>query len=236
VSTTLTSAAPGVSISYAAPTADVSATGLRFGVQGVGTAGPAQVLTVVNNGSAPLVVSGVLLGGADPDDFLVGDRCQLPVAVGSSCEIGVRFHPQVTGARSATLTLLTNAASAPPAVALSAGTSVGGRGPAGRVELLRCQPAARRGHGSAVLVAEVCAGRVVRGSVKFTVTGASTRARLVRGAVVFATGAEVAVPRGGLELVLTEKRRVTPGRYTLVLRHRYHGRWVTRRLRIAVRT
>ena len=68
-----------------------TASPLHFGSQAVGTAGPAQVLDVVNNGAAPLVVSGVLLGGADPDDFLVGDRCQLPVAPGTFCELWVHF-------------------------------------------------------------------------------------------------------------------------------------------------
>jgi Ca2+-binding RTX toxin-like protein len=123
VSMALSSAPPGVSITYAAPTADASETAMRFGTQAPGTAGPAQTLTVANKGSAPLVVSAVLLGGDDPDDFLVGDRCQQPVAVGSSCQVGVRFHPQATGARSATLTVMTNAPSPPAAVALSGGPS-----------------------------------------------------------------------------------------------------------------
>jgi hypothetical protein len=239
VSMALASAPPGVSITYAAPTADESTATMHFGAQAQGTAGPAQTLTVKNNGSAPLVVSGVLLGGADPDDFLVVDRCQLPVSVGASCQVGVRFHPQVSGGRSATLTLLTNAATAPAAVALAGGTSVGGKGPAGKVDLLSCKPpesrAMKRNHTLSAAIADECTEKLVRGSVKFTVTGASTRAKLVRKAIVFATGAEVATPDGGSELVLREKRQVIPGRYTLVLRHRHRGRWVTQRLRIAVR-
>jgi Ca2+-binding RTX toxin-like protein len=119
----LTSDPPSVSITYAVPTADESTTTMDFGTQPPGTASPAQTLTVTNKGSAPLVVSGVQLGGDDPDDFLVGDRCQQPVPVGSSCQVGVRFHPQATGARSATLTVLTNAPSPPAAVALSGGPS-----------------------------------------------------------------------------------------------------------------
>ncbi len=234
VSTTLTSASPGVSITYLAPTSDESTTSMHFGSQAVGTAGPAQVLVVKNDGSAPLVVSGVLLGGVNPDDFLIGDRCQQPVTVGSSCEIGVRFHPQVAGARSATLTLLTNAATAPPAVALAAGTSVGGKGPAGKVDLLSCELTSKRKHRSPTPIAEVCKDKVVRGTVKFTVEGASTRAKLVRKAKVFATGAQVATPHGGSEIVLNEKRALRTGVYTLILRHRHRGRWVARRLRIAV--
>ena len=124
VSMTLSTAGPGVSITYAAPTADVSAAALHFGIQAPGTTGPAQAITLTNKGSAPLVVTGVLLGGADPGDFMVGDRCRQPVPPGSSCQLGVRFAPQVAGARAATLTLSTNAASPPPAVALSGGASL----------------------------------------------------------------------------------------------------------------
>jgi hypothetical protein len=228
-----------VSITYAAPTADVSAASLHFGSQAAGTVGPAQVLSVKNTGSAPLVVSGVLLGGANPDDFVIGNRCQLPVAVGSSCEIGVRFHPQVSGTRSATLTLLTNAASAPPAVALTAGTAVGGKSPAGKVDLLSCKPTAKgaseRHHRTLVPVMAVCKEKVVRGSVKFTVTGAATRATIMRGGKVLATGARLATPHGGSEIVLNERRALRPGRYMVILRHRHRGRWITRRLRLLLR-
>jgi hypothetical protein len=66
-----------------------------------------------------LIVSGVLLGGYKPDDYLIGNRCQRPVAVGASCQIGVRFAPQTKGKSSATLTLLTNAHTPPLPVALS---------------------------------------------------------------------------------------------------------------------
>jgi hypothetical protein len=74
---------------------------------------------VTNHGSAPLIVSGVQLGGSKPDDYLISNRCQRPIAIGASCQIGVRFAPQAKGKSSATLTLLTNAKTAPPAVALS---------------------------------------------------------------------------------------------------------------------
>ena len=239
VSAPTPSTAPsGVSITYAAPIADESTTSMHFGTQAPGTAGASQTLTVKNNGSAPLVVSGVLLGGPDPGDFLMFDRCQQPVAVGSSCEIGVRFAPQVSGGRSATLTLLTNAANASPSVALTGGTTVGRPGLAGKVELLTCKStgdrALQRGRGAAP-VGEACREKVIRGTVKFTVAGASTRAKLVRGAKIFATGAEVATPQGGSELVLTERRRVKPGTYGLILRHRHDHRWITHRLRIALR-
>jgi hypothetical protein len=239
VAMALSSAPPGVSITYAAPTAVASQTALRFGTQAPGTAGPAQTLTVANKGSAPLVVSAVVLGGDDPDDFLVGDRCQQPVPVGSSCQVGVRFHPQATGARAATLTVLTNAPSPPAAVALSGGPSADARGPAGKFELLTCEPIVetvvpRKGRGAAV-GRETCTGKLVRGTVKFTATGSSTRATIVRGRRVFATGVTVPKARGDSLLVLTDGRALKRGTYTLILRRRQGHRWITRRVPIFLR-
>jgi Glycine rich protein len=240
VSMGLSSDAPSVALTYAAPTADVSpTTPMHFDLREPGTTSPAKILTVTNNGSAPLDVSAVLLGGSDPGDFLFNDRCQQPVAVGSSCEVGVRFSPQVSGARSATLTLLTNAAIAPPAVALLAGASAAAKvakGPAGEVELLSCRPMIKLHEGRLTAVrSERCAGKVVHGRVRFTAVGASTRASLVRGRVIFAAGASVPTARGGSELVLAERRPVRHGTYTLILRRRHGRRWVTRRLPLILR-
>jgi hypothetical protein len=224
VSMGLSSAAPSVAITYAAPTAEESTTTMHFGVQAPGTAGPAQILTVKNSGSAPLVVSRVVVGGSDPGDFVIGDRCQEPVAVGSSCEVGVRFYPQVAGARSATLTLSTNAASAPPAVALAGGAT----------ELLTCRPQVAANVGDTTAVAtDVCTSKLVRGSVKLTAT--STHASLVRGRVIFATGRTVRTSHGPSELLLGERRPVRPGTYTLILRQRHDRRWVTHRQPLILR-
>lgn len=238
----LTSATSGIAFTYAAPTADESPAAMHFGVQAPGTAGLAQMLTVTNKGSAPLIVSGVQLGGPDRDDFLVGDRCRQPVAVGASCQVGVRFHPSATGARSATLTLLTNAPSAPSAVTLSGGVA----GSSGKVELLTCQqltklPAGRARPDAAYPVgaerAEVpdtCTGKLVRGALRFRAAG-TTRAELVRARVVFATGAEAPTGHRGFELLLTDRRPLKRGGYTLILRRRRGRRLIGQRLPIILR-
>jgi Glycine rich protein len=239
VSMGLSSASSAVSLTYAAPTADESATTLHFGTQAPGTAGPAQRLTITNKGSAPLIVSGILLGGADPGDFLVGNRCQQPVPVGSSCQVGIRFHPQATGGRSASLTLLTNAATAPTPVSLSGGVAAASRGPAGKVELLTCKAPASHAFDvvahPAATAPEKCKGKLVRGTFQFTAGGSSTRAKIVRGRTVFATGASVTTAHGDTMLVLTERRALRRGTYTLILRHRRHGHWHTRSVAIFVR-
>lgn len=126
---TPTSLAASVSITYAAPVANLSSSSISFsGTQPQGVASAAQTLTVTNNGSAPLIVSALTLDGADPGDYLLVNGCQAEVAPGASCQIGVRFAPQAAGPSSANLTLTTNAPSAVAPVSLS---GVGGTLPQG---------------------------------------------------------------------------------------------------------
>jgi hypothetical protein len=245
----VTSAAPIVSITYAAPTADESAGAINFpGVQPLGVASAEQTLTLTNNGSAPLVLSGVLLGGSNPGDYLIDDRCQQPLQPSSNCQIGVRFAPQAQGASSASLSLLTNAPVASPTVALSgtggslplgppgqtgATGKTGPQGPSGKIELVTCTKVTKtiKGHRRKV---QQCRGRLVSGTVKFTAAGASVRATMSRAGVIYATGASVTTRGGGSYLVLSELRPLHPGRYTLTLRSRHNGRWFTSRRSITI--
>jgi hypothetical protein len=266
---TVTAAAAMVSITYAAPTADQSTTALGFATQPQGTSSAGQPLTVTNNGSAPLVVSGVLLGGSNPGDYLLDNGCQQPVAVGSSCVVGVRFGPQAQGASSATLTLLSNAASAPPPVTLSgtggvlpqgpagatgstgatgatgttgasgaqgpagANGATGSQGPPGKVELITCKAVTRTVSGHRRTVQQ-CTGKLVSGTVKFTLAGATVHATISRAHTVYATGASVPTGHGGTQLVLNQLRPLRPGRYTLSLRSRRGRQWITHRTQITI--
>ncbi len=228
----LTTAPPGVSFTYAAPTADESTSALSFGVGTVGSAGAEQILTVTNNGSAPLLVSGILLGGADPGDFLIGNRCQSAVAPGASCQVGVRFNPQATGTRTGTMSLLANTAISPPAVKLTggqAGASLGaGSKRTRKVALLSCHTPVRRTGLGFTARAPTCTARVRSGSLKLTRTGATTRATLARGRVTYGTGTTQTSAHGELRLALNERRNLKPGSYTLTLRQRHGRHWRTR--------
>lgn len=145
---TLTTVPASVSITYGVPLATLSGPGLsggayKFATQAQGTLGSAELLTVGNEGSAPLLVSGLSLSGANPDDYLLDNRCQQPEAPGSnSCQIAVRFAPQAEGASAAKLTIASNSAGGDLSVSLS---GVGGPlpqgqpGPAGKVELVTCK-------------------------------------------------------------------------------------------------
>jgi hypothetical protein len=221
-----TSDPAGVSITYDAPTADESASAITFaGTQPQGVAGSEQVLTLTNNGNAPLVVSGYALTGANRGDFQISDRCQSPVVVAASCEIGVRFAPQAQGASTATLSLSTNAPTAPAPVTLSGtgGTlpqgpqgiqgaqgpqgAAGPAGPAGQIRLVTCTKTAKKVHGKRKIVT-TCRTRLITGTATFR----TARAVLLRDGRVAATGTVTSD-----RVVLHSAHALRPGRYTLRL-------------------
>ncbi|SNT41418.1 Abnormal spindle-like microcephaly-assoc'd, ASPM-SPD-2-Hydin [Granulicella rosea] len=99
------------------PSVSLSASSLAF-TQAVGATSAAQVVTVTNTGTAPLVVSGVTLSGANASSFAETNTCS-NVAAGSTCTVSVTFSPASAGALAATLSLADNAANSPQSVALT---------------------------------------------------------------------------------------------------------------------
>jgi glycine rich protein len=233
-------ASASVTITYGVPTAGLSAGALGFATEPQGVASAEQVLTVTNSGSAPLIVSGVLVGGANPGDYLVGNRCQQPVAAGASCQLGIRFAPQAQGASSASLTPLTNASTAPAAVTLTgtggalpqgpagpngspgATGKTGPKGAAGKVELVTCHEVTTTvtRHGHRVRVTRThCTAKLISGTVKFTTAAGVITAVLSRGATVYARGVSLARSTG-YQLILNDRRRLGRGTYRLTLQRR----------------
>jgi hypothetical protein len=102
----------------------VEPTEIDFGHQFAG-AGPGggQFFDLTSTGPAPLEVGSVEIAGADADQFeLSTDLCSATtLATGEGCEMVVNFHPTTTGAKSATLTVPSNAPGS-PTVATLAGT------------------------------------------------------------------------------------------------------------------
>jgi hypothetical protein len=221
-------------------------------------------VTLANNGSAPLIVAGALLSGLKPGDYLLDKReCQQPVAPGSSCQIGVRFDPQTPGVSSASLTVLTNAPTPPPAVALS-GTGgplpqgptgstgptgptgpmgrtgatgargpTGPRGPAGKLALITCKTTIQKVRGRTRRF-QKCKSRLVAGTVIFTTVSSSVPATISRRGVIFATGASLPTSGGGTVLVMANRRALHFGSYTLTLRTRRGRRSIVRRIPITI--
>ncbi len=255
-STTITTDAtgtPAIVITYPVPTADASPTPVTFtGTQPQMTMSGPKTVTVTNNGSAPLYVSGWSFSGADPGDFFVGsDTCGGPVGPASSCQLTVRFAPQASGARSANLLIDTNALSTPSSVSLS---GVGGslpqgpkgpqgtpgqkgpqgvRGPAGMIELVTCKLVTKRVNGHTHKV-QKCSGRLVSGRVKFTVSGAGFGATVSRHGIVYASGVSISSGHGRRELILSHLRGALRGRYVLTLRQHGHRHGSSRRVSIVI--
>lgn len=226
---TLNTGAPGVTITYGTATADLSASAVSLGTEPQGAVGTEQTVTVTNHGDASLLVTGVQTGGADPGDYLVSDRCQQPVAPGNSCQVGVRFSPQQQGPSSATLTLLTDALTAPAPIALSGtgtapttGTTgpqgpagpkgpAGPQGPAGAAGRVVCQ--------NTVLARALCTLEFGPGT--FTFHGLSANSSVIHANFVLErsgrpilAGRITVKPRA---ITRASIGRLTRGRYTLII-------------------
>jgi Ca2+-binding RTX toxin-like protein len=107
-----------------APRVQLSATSLAFGNQAVGTTSATQNVTVRNTGIAALKVTNVTVTGTDPTLFTATPAAGCTsIAGGGSCVVAVRFAPNSTGAKSATVNIVDNAAGSPHSVAVT-GTGI----------------------------------------------------------------------------------------------------------------
>jgi trimeric autotransporter adhesin len=105
-------------------TVSLSPASLTFAARDEGTTSIPQTITVTNTGDIYMIATGVVLVGANPGDFSIqSDTCvtaqQNDVAPGDSCSISVSFNPTASGARSATLQIISNSSTSPDTVQLS---------------------------------------------------------------------------------------------------------------------
>ena len=253
---------PSVSITPLQAVLSLTAAGsLTFsGTQPLQTVSGPQSQTITNTGTAPLEINGLTFAGSDPQDFFVtSNGCLGAIAPAAGCVITVAFSPQASGTRTATLLIASNAPASPADVALS-GTggqlpqgpvgltgatgpngATGPQGAPGKVELITCKTVARtvfrksRGKVRKLRVSQQkCTGKMVSGSVKFTIGGARDRATVSRGGRVYATGASVRGTHGRSQLALTNLLPLRRGRYTLTLRNRQARHWITHSLQITI--
>jgi len=103
----------------AAPQLVLSSTSVAFGAVNVGAASEARVVTVRNEGNAPLVISSIGLGGADASQFIQGTDCPANLASGGNCAITVTFKPTTAGDKTALVSISSNASATPVAISLS---------------------------------------------------------------------------------------------------------------------
>jgi trimeric autotransporter adhesin len=97
----------------------LSSSSLTFSPRALGTTSFPQSLTLTNTGDAVLTISAVTFIGANAGDFPIeGNTCGNSVAAGGNCTISVSFSPSASGSRSATLQVVSNAASSPDSIQL----------------------------------------------------------------------------------------------------------------------
>jgi hypothetical protein len=102
----------------------VSPATLAFGNEGAGTTSAAKNVTLRNNTSAPVSITGTSITGPNGTEFAqAATTCGPSLAAHAACTVSITFSPVVTGAESATLTITDSAANSPQSVGFS-GTGV----------------------------------------------------------------------------------------------------------------
>jgi Abnormal spindle-like microcephaly-assoc'd, ASPM-SPD-2-Hydin len=97
---------------------------INFGNQAVGTTSATTNVNVTNTGGTAVSVSSV--SSSNPTEFAIASSSCAVVNAGASCAVGVTFKPGVAGARSGSLTVVSNGTGSPQAVGLS-GTGTTGQ-------------------------------------------------------------------------------------------------------------
>ena len=99
----------------------LSASGLTFQPQALGTTSGAQSATVTNKGTGNLAMGTVTVSGTNANDFSKSfDTCTgATVAPGNTCTVSVTFTPSAGGSRSASLNFTDFAPTTPQTVSLS---------------------------------------------------------------------------------------------------------------------
>jgi VCBS repeat protein/centrosomal CEP192-like protein/HYDIN/CFA65/VesB family protein len=97
----------------------LSATGVNFGDQKVGTTSTAVPITLNNEGTVPLAITQISITGTDATDFSQTNNCGLGIPAGASCTIALAFAPTTTGVLSATVSITDNGGASPQTVALT---------------------------------------------------------------------------------------------------------------------
>jgi hypothetical protein len=102
-------------ISTGIPTLMASPNSVTIVGQAVNSTTAPLAVTITNQGTGPLIVTSVLLGGANAADFAIANNgCMgAHLAPAGSCPVQLTFTPTAAGARNAVLTIASNAPQAP---------------------------------------------------------------------------------------------------------------------------
>jgi hypothetical protein len=92
---------------------------LTFTSELVGARSAVQTAALTNNGTAPLVIASIVVGGTNSGDFTETNTCGTSVAASAMCTISVTFTPSASGMRTASITVTDNAPGSPQSVSLT---------------------------------------------------------------------------------------------------------------------
>jgi hypothetical protein len=102
------------------PAVSLSTSSLMFDPHASGSTSVSQTVALTNTGNITLSISGMNFGRANPGEFPIENTtCASGVAAGAICTMAISFSPTATGARGATLQIVSNArefADCPPVV------------------------------------------------------------------------------------------------------------------------
>jgi hypothetical protein len=106
-----------VSVLSQIPTVTLSPSKLDFDLQVVGTKSALEKSTLTNGG-LPLNISSIAITGPDATDFFQKNNCDSNLPPAGRCTISVAFRPTQIGPRTASVTIIDNAAGSPQSVLL----------------------------------------------------------------------------------------------------------------------
>lgn len=103
------------------PAISLNGATLSFGAQTLGSTSAAQSVLVTNSGAATLNLSALTLTGTASTDFTRGGTCSptSTLVPGSTCTLSFTFTPGAVGARTATLTVASNASNGSAVLSLA---------------------------------------------------------------------------------------------------------------------
>ena len=115
----------GIGDACDAASAGLSSSSLAFDGQVIDTQSPPLPALFTNTGTGTITISTIATSGTNTDDFANNGTCAngTALASGATCTFQMVFTPSAAGARSATLTVTSNASGSPQSLGLS-GTGV----------------------------------------------------------------------------------------------------------------
>jgi Big-like domain-containing protein/exo-rhamnogalacturonan lyase-like protein/centrosomal CEP192-like protein len=100
------------------PSAWLNSSGITFNNQKVKTASAMQTVTLTNNGTTTLAISGISIKGNNAADFTQTNNCPAILAVNSNCVINMVFTPLTPGSENTSLLISDNATGSPQVLEL----------------------------------------------------------------------------------------------------------------------